>query len=160
METMMEETKPTPPDQAAAKPTPLSTEKGKFCACERDHGEDDVASLPRLLVKDQKTVDGKTVRFERPERFGACSEHGAGEEKFGFKRTAEHWAAFRGHHPQVTREEAPAEKPLKVMPAIHNPKFRHYQEARFLVWGGVVGKEMTLEEYDAGVNAALAHVYR
>jgi hypothetical protein len=76
------------------------------------------------------------------------------------KRTAEQWAEHRGHFPQITREAPPSDKPHKVMPAIHNPKFRHYQEARFLNWGGVVGKEMTLEEYDAGVKAALGHVYR
>lgn len=161
----MEETKPTPPARAASKPTPPSTEKGKFCACERDHGDDDVAGIPRLLVKDTKVAKDekgadKTVPFERPAVYGVCAEHGAGDEASKFKRTAEHWAAIRGHHPQVTREEPPAEKPQKVMPAIHNPKFRHYQEARFLVWGGVVGKEMTLEEYDAGVKAATEHVYR
>ena len=165
----MEETKPTPPSapQAAAPvkaPAP-STEKGKFCACERCDKDADVASIPRLLVKDsrvekdEKGAD-KAVPFERPAVYGVCADHGAGHEKLGFKRSIEHWAAIRGHHPQVTREAPPKEKPLKVMPAIHNPKFRHYQEARFLVWGGVIGKEMTLEEYDAGVKAATEHVYR
>lgn len=161
----MEETKSTPPAPAAAKPTPPSTEKGKFCACERCPADSGVASLPLLLVKDSRTVKGddgkdKSVAFSRASVSGVCAEHGAGEEKFGFKRAIEHWAAIRGHHPQVTREAPPAEKPHKVMPAIHNPKFRHYQEARFLVWGGVIGKEVTLEEYDAGVKAATEHVYR
>jgi hypothetical protein len=76
------------------------------------------------------------------------------------KRTAEQWAEFRGHLPQVTREAPPADKPQKVMPAIHNPEHRHYQGARFLVFGGVIGKEVTLKEYDAAVAAAKAHVYR
>jgi hypothetical protein len=47
-----------------------------------------------------------------------------------------------------------------VVPHVHNPKYRHYQEARFHNWGGIVGKELTLEEFDAGVRAATDHIYR
>lgn len=80
-------------------------------------------------------------------------------KKAGEVKTAEEWAAFRGHTPEFKRPAPPKDKPKKVMRPVHNPLFRHYQEARLLhTWP--IGKELTLAEYDAAVQAAKDHVYR
>jgi hypothetical protein len=75
-------------------------------------------------------------------------------------KTAEEWATLRGHLPRTSPGTPPREFPKAVVPPVVNMKARHYDEARFLLWGGVVGKEMTLAEYDAAVEAATKHVFR
>jgi hypothetical protein len=84
----------------------------------------------------------------------------APSESVAAVKTAEEWAAQRGHFPEFSPGKPPKKYPKAVVAPVHNPKFRHYQEARFLLWGGVVGKEMTLAEYDAAVESATKHVYR
>lgn len=77
----------------------------------------------------------------------------------GVKKTAEQWAAERGHLPEFKAGVPPAQKPKKVMPPVHNPAFAKYRQAFFL-HGWVQGQEMTGDEYDAAVTAAANHVYR
>jgi len=75
------------------------------------------------------------------------------------RKTAEQWAAERGHFPEFTPGVPPTHKPKKVMPPVHNKGFAKYRQA-FFHSGWVQGQEMTLAEYDAAVEAAANHVYR
>jgi len=119
-----------------------------------------------------ETVDGKTTQKKvkgtrparRPEVYGFCAEHGGAAEA-PHKKTAEEWATLRGHLPEFfpgEKPKGPDGKPNKdaIVPPVWNPNYRFYSEPRFLLWGGVIGKELTLVEYDAGTAEALNHVFR
>lgn len=155
------ETKPAP----AAEIVVPSTDDGKLCACERCPTDTNVASLPltaRAHQVDGVDAKGAAVKIEkmRPEKLGFCAKHGAGVEATGFKRTAEEWAALRGHLPHFHLGVPPADKPTKVMPKIWNPNFRLFQGAKNAhTWP--VGMELTLADYDKAVHtAAHGHVFR
>jgi len=70
------------------------------------------------------------------------------------KRTAEDWAAAKGHAPEFL---APRPRPGKNAGAVgrpvHNPKFALFASARALA-GWAQGAELTEAEYDAAVDAA------
>jgi hypothetical protein len=77
-------------------------------------------------------------------------------------KTAEEWAELRGHFPEFRAAPRRPDKPEAIQTPIHNPAYRLYRQA-FFVNGWVLGKEMTLAQYDAAVAHAddpNNHVFR
>lgn len=152
----------------------MPTINGLVQQCERC----DEAAVPSRAVEYSEdvevdeVVDGKptgaklkeTRAKKRAEAYGFCVKHG-GVAEAPFKKTAEEWATLRGHLPEFFPGEKPRGEDGKriataIVPPVHNKNVRYYLEPRFLLWGGVIGKELTLVEYDAGTEAAINHVFR
>ncbi len=88
------------------------------------------------------------------------NETEAPEQNVAAVKTAEEWARLRGHFPEFTPGVKPKGFPKAVVPPVHNPNYRLYTEAKFLLWGGVTGKEMTLSDYDEALKTVATHVFR
>lgn len=80
-------------------------------------------------------------------------------------RTAEQWAEFRGHLPETKPGVPRQDRPQATVKPIHNLSTALYRGALFTSledggFGGVIGREVTLAQYDAAVKAATDHVFR